>query len=410
VQELLFNSGHLDASLDALRQQLSAEVESAPADHVLKVEEENWAAALAQRWAVESPVLRVDDMWQEEPQEVKVDVRYDHSRAVFDRSRPAWWPGFRVVVHIPFDGDPGMFRLRPNQFTYNPPRAEVRGHDLINVIEYPHETPANIGAQAQQLATTVQQWLGWIRNQADEYNRGLHDQAIAAIANRRQRIQAHEQHVAATGLPVGPPSERKKTYIADVLIRRPAPVLPDLPQNRNIPLEPVLADEVYEHILTVIREQLAGMERSPTTYQKMGEEARRTVLVDALNTHYRGKATAEAFNYQGKTDILVRHDNQNLFIAECKFWTGPKGFTDTIDQLFRYTAWRDTKLAIVMFVRERDVTALIEKARDALSEHEQSVALADAPHESELRATMSWPGDERRRATLTVFLASTPAT
>ena len=64
MQELLFNSGHLDASLDALRQQLNAEVESAPADHVLKVDEDDWAAALAERWAVESPVLRVDDMWQ----------------------------------------------------------------------------------------------------------------------------------------------------------------------------------------------------------------------------------------------------------------------------------------------------------------------------------------------------------
>ena len=46
------------------------------------------------------------------------------------------------------------------------------------------------------------------------------------------------------------------------------------------------------------------------------------MLVDALNTHYRGKATAEAFNFHGKTDILIRHDNQNLFIAECKYWSG----------------------------------------------------------------------------------------
>jgi hypothetical protein len=311
-------------------------------------------------------------------------------------------------VHIPFDGDPGIFRLRPNQFTFNPPRAEVRGQELVDVIEYPHETPANIGARAQQLATTAQQWLGWAGGQVEEYNRSLHNQALAAIATRKQRIKAHQQHLAVTGLPVGPPSERSKTYIVDVLIRRPAPVLPNLPENSNIPLEPVLAENVYEHILTVIRDQLAGMERSPKTYENMGGEARRTVLVDALNTHYRGKATAEAFNYQGKTDILVRHDNQNLFIAECKFWSGPKGFTDTIDQLFRYTAWRDTKLAVVMFVRERGLSGLLDKACDALAGHPQFVGWEGAPHESELRATMTWPGDDRRRATLAVFLASTP--
>ena len=37
-----------------------------------------------------------------------------------------------------------MFRLRPNQFTYDTPRAEC-GHDLITVIEYSHETPATSG-------------------------------------------------------------------------------------------------------------------------------------------------------------------------------------------------------------------------------------------------------------------------
>ena len=30
----------------------------------------------------------------------------------------------------------------------------------------------------------------------------------------------------------------------------------------------------------------------------------------------------------------------------------PAGF-EAVDQLFRYTGWRDTKLAIVMFVREK---------------------------------------------------------
>jgi hypothetical protein len=408
MHDLLFNEGHLDASLEELSRKLAHEVEAAPADHVLSVDEDAWAAALAERWAVTCPTLRTDDMWQDEPQEVQVDVRYDQGRAIFDRSRPVMWPGFRVVVHIPFEGDPGVFKLRPNSFTFNPPRAAIGGSDIVDVIEYPHERPVDIAGQARQLANVIEQWLGWARSQIATYNAGLEQQARAAIANRRQRVEAHQQHVASTGLPVGPPKDRTKTYIADVLVRRPAPVLPDLPESQGIPLEPVLADDVYEHILSVIRGQLVGMERSPTAYENMGEEARRVVVLDALNTHYRGKATAEAFNFQGRTDILIRHDNQNLFIAECKFWTGPKGFADTVDQLFRYRAWRDTKLAIVMFVRERDITALVDKARDTLAAHPQFVRWEDTSHELELRAAVSWPGDDRRHATLTVFLASTP--
>jgi hypothetical protein len=121
------------------------------------------------------------------------------------------------------------------------------------------------------------------------------------------------------------------------------------------------------------------------------------------------QTTAEAFNMSGKTDVLVRHpEGRNLFIGECKFWEGSKSFSETVDQLFSYAGWRDTKLAVVMFVREKGLTGVVEKARDALGEHDQFVEWAQALSETELRATMSWPGDERRHADLNVFFVHMP--
>jgi hypothetical protein len=52
----------------------------------------------------------------------------------------------------------------------------------------------------------------------------------------------------------------------------------------------------------------------------------------------------------GKTDILIRDNDKNIFIAECKFWGGPKLFKETIDQLLGYTSWRDTKTHCVKAV------------------------------------------------------------
>ena len=152
------------------------------------------------------------------------------------------------------------------------------------------------------------------------------------------------------------------------------------------------------------------MEQSPGTYAPMGEEDRRQTLVATLNTHYGGRAHAEAFNVQGKTDILIRYEGRNLFICECKFWTGSEGFTGTIDQLFRYTGWRDTKLAIVIFVREKGLTAILKKAKATLEGHSQFVTWKDAAEESELRATVRWPGDEERLADLNVFFINIPQT
>jgi hypothetical protein len=221
-------------------------------------------------------------------------------------------------------------------------------------------------------------------------------------------VRQNYERLAETGIPMRRPDQAPQTYIADVIVRRPSPTIPQS-ASRVIPLEPTLADATFEHIVEVVRGVSEAMERSPDTYTDLDEEDRRQVIVAALNTHYRGQVTAEAFNVSGKTDILLRHpERRNLFIGECKFWSGAKGFIATIDQLSGYTAWRDTKLAVVMFVREKGLTAVVEKAREALGNHAQFVAWGEAASEAELRATVSWPGDERRHADMNVFLVHTP--
>jgi hypothetical protein len=141
----------------------------------------------------------------------------------------------------------------------------------------------------------------------------------------------------------------------------------------------------------------------------MGEEDRRQVLLIPLNAQYRGQASAEAFNVTGKTDILLKCEGQNLFIAECKISRGVKSFTDAIDQPFSYAAWRDTKLAVVLFVGEKKISDIIDKAHDALADDGQFGAWGEPDNQQELRATMRWPGDDRRRAELNVFLVHIPA-
>jgi hypothetical protein len=84
----------------------------------------------------------------------------------------------------------------------------------------------------------------------------------------------------------------------------------------------------------------------------------------------------EVENGNGKTDILVRHQNRNVFIAECKFWPGPRKFDKAIDQLLGYTTWRDTKAAIILFITSKDATAAIHSAGGRLTAH---AACKEAP-------------------------------
>ena len=68
--------------------------------------------------------------------------------------------------------------------------------------------------------------------------------------------------------------------------------------------------------------------------------------------------------FKGKTDIITKApDNSSIFIAECKVWRGEKVFMEAIDQLLGYVTWRDTRTAIILFVKKGEISDVIEKAR-----------------------------------------------
>jgi hypothetical protein len=386
------------------------EVKRAPEDHLLHVDVDAWVAAFAERYRVEPPELSPEVEWyQDEPQPIQVDVSHEHfTRAIFDPSTPTYIDGYRVVLRIPFSGDASVFSLQPSTYTLNPPRGTVRGQELTQAVEYPHDRPADIAAAARGLANSVGTYLRSAQGDIESFNQGLGAQARSAIETRRQRVLAHREHVAATGLPTRKRDDRNTTYVADAIVRRPAPPLESRPLSEPIRLEPVLAERVYEDVLGILRSACLSMERSPATYADMGEEDRRQVLLIPLNTQYRGQASAEAFNVTGKTDILLKWEGQNLFVVECKIWRGAKSFTEAVDQLFTYAAWRDTKLALVMFVGEKSLSDIIDKARETLAARQHFEAWGEADNEQELRATMRWPGDDRRHAQLNVFFVHIP--
>jgi hypothetical protein len=108
------------------------------------------------------------------------------------------------------------------------------------------------------------------------------------------------------------------------------------------------------------------MELSPRVFHNMGEEDLRTHFLVQLNGTFKGQATGETFNFQGKIDILIRVEGKNVFIAECKFWKGEKALIATLDQLLSYLSWRDTKAALLVFNRNADFSGVLAKIRETV--------------------------------------------
>ena len=413
--QTLFCQADLSDWLASLQRDCKAQVEGATEDTLLGADADGWADQLAERFAVQPLVIRHDEVELEDLGECQVDVRHDGNRAIFDKSQPVLIPGRKAVVHIPFSGDEKLLRCRPRQFSMSPPRAAINNGEVKLHIEWPHDRKPAIKAMTDGLISDIERHAGWQAPDIERYNRELPNFARQVIAARRQRVLAGREHLDGLGIPVRRSDDAPHTYAAPGIARRPAPSPPRRRGRAPTPMEPTLIGEFYEHILSVCSAMARGMERTPGNYASWEEEQLRDALLVLLGTHYEGQATGESFNSSGKTDILVRVEDRNVFVAECKWWSGPAAFAQperedpsALDQLLSYTTWRDAKLALVMFVDRKDVTRVIAKAREALEGHPAFEAWQDGGDEGELRCRVRMPTAEERHADLGVVLVHLP--
>jgi hypothetical protein len=227
------------------------------------------------------------------------------------------------------------------------------------------------------------------------------------LTQRREQLERAGQLAKDLGYPLHRRDD--PMGMAVPIVRRPIPVVAPPAAPRPVLMEPYIEEVIYNEILNVLGSMSLLIERNPTTFAHIDEPALRDHFLLQLNGQFIGRATGETFNGAGKTDILLRDQDKNLFIAECKFWDGPKTLMDAIDQLFTYTTWRDSKAAVLVFSRRRDFTRTVDEAGKTLKEHPQFRELRTINRETSFRAWMARPDDVARRIDLTVMLFNVPS-
>ena len=124
--------------------------------------------------------------------------------------------------------------------------------------------------------------------------------------------------------------------------------------------------------------------------------------------HIRAKRPVRPFNFQGKTDILIRIEGRNVFIAECKFWKGEKSFLTTVDQLLSYLSWRDTKACIVVFNKNANFSNVLTRIAEVVPKHGNFKRDLGKSGESTFRYVFTQPNDPSRELLLTVLTFDMP--
>jgi hypothetical protein len=250
----------------------------------------------------------------------------------------------------------------------NPPRARVDAgaRELVITMVTQQLSEAAVRSYIDGQKQAISQYVGWVNNDVRTQRAEIERLASIEVAARRERLLQSRGVEAGLGIPIKPAGMRA-TYT--VPVHRTRLRLTEAAARETFAAEPELDVSIYEDIVTLIGSFRATLERSPATFARLSEEELRDHLILILNASYSGAATAETFIGNGKTDILLRHNDRNLFVAECKFWHGSKAFSDAVDQLLGYLVWRDSKAALILFIRNKDVSQVIQRAVDALVNH-----------------------------------------
>lgn len=402
--ELLFYKHDSFQVTEAHRQRASSAVASMQDDRVLKTPNEDLVAEILRGVKLDVPRLAVADAFVDQ-REGQIPVR-DPFRDYGGRGISSA-TGTIVDLSIPFEGDKDFFFIRPTTFDTAPPHAIVTKEYVIVRVVGRDLSPERVKASLDEAIKDIEKYLNWHRSAIDPFNASLPQIIRNAVEARKAKLLKDRDMVASLGFNLKPRPGAAKTFAAPIkpkrIDSRPAPQ-----STAPFKPEPALDLETYKQILDTMQNMAGVMERAPSSFEKLGEEGIRQHFLMQLNGSFEGAATGETFNYTGKTDILIRIDGRNIFIAECKFWGGEKAYLETIDQLLGYLSWRDTKAAVVIFNRNKDFSAVVKSMLDATDRHPHKKRGPDKEGETRFRYVFGSPSDHSREIVLTVMAFDVP--
>jgi hypothetical protein len=419
IKKPLFSDYELRKHFASRRRAADEAVQRLDPDALLGTPTEDLATSLAEEYGVRPLRLHVDRREQLKVEETHVTAptsRSDHGLLFHDPpfdsrygsvGRPRLIPAARVSVAVPFDGDPRLFQMRATTCSVGVlPRVHVDGNDLVLTYTSANPTPEHVKDVLDRELGLVQMNVEWINQDIAQFSSGFPGLVRAMVEERKARLLRDRGLEGALGIPVrrrpGAPARPVPVTRKRLGLQRakqdPTPVQPY--QD-----EPAVDRAAYEEILEVIMAMGRAFERSPTTFAGLREEELRDHLLVQLNGTFEGQAGGELFNGAGRTDILVRVADRNAFIGECKFWRGPTAFTEAVEQLLGYLVWRDTKAALVLFVRRQDATAVIDKADAVIRAHPTFKRAGPATPDPQLRRNfvLHQAGDPNREIHLALL-------
>jgi hypothetical protein len=400
-------SGSILDLLERRRREIPEEVDRIPKQDLQTMPEAELTRRLESRLRLDPPRLHLDQVYTPgDPQEVKVGVSHEGFTRAISGPGPVYVSGVRVEMRIPFSGSGDLLYFAPTRGEMTYVEGSVNDQEIVLALSVPTDSinADSVKTELENRRARIDRHTQWLAADCEGYNAELTRVLDAAIRRRKDQLGKHSELARVLDIPVKRREDRSPVFEVPVK-PRPVPVqAPSAAMGQSHPPEPGISDQAYGAIVQQLITTRGLVERLPKTFGGLGEEALRDILLVVLNNQF-GPAGGETFSGLGKTDILIYGREQPVFIAECKIWSGAAAFAKAIDQLLGYLVWRDTRGALVLFVKQADVTAAEAKAVGAIKDHGQYVEDA-APVASCQSFVLHHAGDLNR--TIRVTLVAVP--
>ena len=400
----VFYEGRLDEYLAGISKSINDTIGREAEDYILNVNEDEYARHLLERFDPEQPSVDFDGV---EVTSIERMVRAEDFPNSYNVRRGASYPKQAIVYHLPIEGDIDLFRYQPNpSLLWTEEVTIIDGSMKFEILSL-NESKDEIKNEAEHIMLNLRTQLAHVLRDVDGFKRGLENSIKSMIQARKQHFLDKQSLLNSLGVPVRKRSDLPQTFtVPPPKTRKSLTLLRPKPDAAQ-PADPTLDDTTYNQILGNIFDVGKVFERLPSMYAGKGEEDLRDQILLYLEPHFEGTG-GETFNAAGKTDILIRWQNNTVFIAECKIWHGQKQYLEAIDQLLSYLTWRDSKAAIILFVRNRDLSTVIQAIEEATPTHPNFAEGKGKSDETVLRYEIHFAGDVNKRIKLAVMLFHIP--
>lgn len=402
----IFAEKELSRYLEDKRSRVISSIESEHDDYLLNVNESDYVRFKTEEAKVEPLIIHTDQIYassseQMIPAEYFPSSFYVHSGKSYKKDV--------IKFHVPISGNKDLLSCIPSTRLMWSIKIEP-GQDEFSfeIINFSDDVEKITREKDSSLQSILKQ-LNNVTNDVERYNNGIEAQIRNAFDSRKQKLLNKNNLLASLGVPIKKVGGVSPTFSAPTpTTRNKISVSKPVVSESGFSPEPSLDTNAYNQILQLIHDVGKEFERLPSLYAGKEEEHLRDHFLMMLEPNFVGAATGETFNKIGKTDILLRYEGSNIFIAECKFWKGKKVFLDTISQLLGYLTWRDSKAAVIMFVPNKNFSSVLETAKKEVSEHSNYVDYVNAKDETWLNYHFHINGDRNRMINLAVMFYHIP--